>query len=525
MRARGLGTSLLAVAIAGCAAMGADGDPASYAPSSDEEDGDAYFPAGVGSADGARFPSTPLTFDAACDPGDRLTIAAVGDVLLHAPLQRQAYASPDRHVSLFRGVSDLLAQADVTYANLEGPAATGVSRSGASVRDPGMTFDDYVYTSYPQFNYHRTLIEDLRTSGVDVVSTANNHSLDRHALGVDRTIEALDAAGMPFTGTRPRSGNREWYTLVRKNGFTLAWLACTFSTNGISDREDQVLYCFRDEELVVDTVRELAARGDVDAVIVTPHWGDEYHASPNREQVRLAHRLLDAGALAILGAHPHVLQPWEKHLTPDGRETFVIYSLGNFVSGQSHLPRRSTMLLYLGLTRGRDRKTRIHGARYVPLHMSRTSSGLTLQAIDRTGGYADSRALTVAMFGEYNVLPPGAPLVLDPQCDPEWQLPHPHDGWIGGSCEDATECGGALCMAAAPGGLCTDRCSGLCPDAPGRVPTFCADLGYADTGFCLAQCISDGDCRSGYRCVERSRFGGTTAMRRVCAWAGAGGGT
>lgn len=518
--------ALVAALAAGCSTADDTDRPDDFVPpnaSGDDVDGEAYAPFTADSkADSLNLPDGPLKFGAACDEGTTVTIAAVGDVLLHGRLQQQAYASDDGFISLWSGIHDLLKQADLTYANLEGPTAAGTNAYGQSVRDPGKTFDGTVYSSYPMFNYHPSLLDDLQASGVDVVSTANNHSLDRRGLGADRTIDELEARGMAFTGTRKRGesqSDRPWYTITEAKGVRLAWLACTYGTNGIPDRDDQVLLCFRDEETVVGLVKELAARSDIDGVIVTPHWGDEYHASPNTAQVKLGHRLLDSGAIALIGSHPHVNQPWEKHVTPDGRETFAIYSLGNFVSGQSHLPRRSTLLLYLGLTKRADGTLVVNGARYVPLHMTRTSSNITLQAIDRVGGLEDSRALTVGMFHAYNVFPPEAPLRTNPQCDPSWTpppSPHPHDGWIGGGCETDDVCGGALCLDNFAGGLCTERCESTCPDRAGRATTFCADLGFSDGGVCVARCARDADCREGYACKPVSRPSDADYVRSAC---------
>jgi hypothetical protein len=401
------------------------GAPPPLAPSDDGEAGDAYEPFDeLGKADGPSLARGPVKFSRACEAGDRLVVAAVGDVLLHGALQKQAVASSLRFRSLWRDVEDLLGAADVTYANLEGPTASGVTAAGASVTDPGFVFDEVVYSSYPQFNYHPYLVADLLASGVDVVSTANNHSLDRRSLGVDRTVAALEAAGLPFTGTR-RKGDDEspWHALTRTHGFTLAWLACTYATNGIPDPYDQVLDCFADTAALEAMVRELAQRPDVDAVIVTPHWGVEYSANPEWDQVRLARRLLDAGATAVIGSHPHVTQPWEKHVTSDGRETFALYSLGNFVSGQTSLARKSTLLLYLGLTRGADGRTFVAGVRYLPLYLDTVDGVRGVRAIDREGGAADSRALTVGMFGTWNLAAPELPLTTTPECDPEWVPP------------------------------------------------------------------------------------------------------
>jgi len=424
---RPLAIFAVGLALAACSSTASDLDDEQgpLAPSADSEEGDeydAYDP--VGKADGYQLPKGPLQFSRACDKGDRLTITAVGDVLLHGGLQQQATKREERFRSLWLGIEDLLGRGDITYANLEGPTAQGVNSYGKAVTDPGLKFDEVVYTSYPMFNYHPSLLDDLMSTGVDVVSTANNHSVDRRALGVDRTLAALDERGLAHTGTRNSAGEGVWYTTTESAGFQVAWLACTYATNGITDKNHQVLNCYSDAEKVSEVLAELVATPGIDAVIMNPHWGEEYSANPKGTEVKLAHKWLDAGATAIIASHPHVLQPWEKYTTADGREAFVIYSLGNFVSGQSQLARRSTLMLNLGLTRGEDGKVFVNGARFIPLCMTKSDTGrYEVKAVDRATGLADSRALTLKMFDKWNLDAPDAPLNTTPQCDPDWTPP------------------------------------------------------------------------------------------------------
>jgi len=398
--------------------VGCVGDARDDGEPSDDGDGDEYTPFDS-KADGNSALGGPIEFANQCTPGTRMTIAAVGDVLLHGALQQQAMARPTsgRFASLWQPVTDLLSAADTTYANLEGPTAHGVAATGREVPDPGFRWDNVVYSSYPQFNYHGFLEDDLKASGIDVVSTANNHAMDRRQLGADRTIERLRESGLAFTGTRHRNAlDAPWHTITQARGFKLAWLACSFSTNGLPDPSGQVLGCWEDEAMVVDQIKKLRATAGIDAVIVTPHWGEEYTASPSRAQRDLGKRFLDAGATMILGSHPHVLQPWEKYTTADGRETFVIYSLGNFVSGQSQLARRSTIVLYVGLTRT-STGVAINGVRYVPMIMNTRDGVRAVEAIDRAGGSADSRRQTVTMFGTKNLQDPAQPIATTPTCN------------------------------------------------------------------------------------------------------------
>lgn len=375
------------------------------------------LPLGAMAAAVAGRDPAPLRFERACEPGRQLTIAAVGDVLLHSPLQKQAVKHRDGFASLWAPVERLLGQADVTYANLEGPVARALTSSSREVKDPGFVFDGQVYTSYPMFNYHPRLITDLLRSGVDVVSTANNHSLDRRSDGVNRTLEALEREGLSYTGSR-RRGDVEspWYTITRQGGVNLAWIACTFSTNGIPDPHRQVLHCYEQEELIHEMIAELGRRSDVDGVIVTPHWGVEYEHQPRREERALGRRFLDTGALAVIGAHPHVLQPWEKYRTRTGEEKFIIYSLGNFVSGQAQLARRTTVMLYLGLTQGADGRIWINGARYVPLVMAKRAGVYAVRPLEAHARDAEAFGLVRGLFGAANGMVPDEALVTNPEC-------------------------------------------------------------------------------------------------------------
>lgn len=317
---------------------------------------------------------------------------------------------------------DLLQRADLTYANLEGPTAFGITRQNEKVDDPGLRFDNKVYSGYARFNYHPSLAEDLVKSGVDVVSTANNHALDRWSLGVDRTLDALDGAKLLHTGTRRKGSRAPWHTTTEAGGMRIAWLACTELTNFERDRNGQVLYCDPDKDTIPKMVEKLLDDPAVDAVVVTPHWGKEYMTEPHARQRSLARKVIEAGAVAVIGAHPHVLQPMEKLTTEDGREGFVIYSLGNFASHQRSLPRRSSVILYLGLRKRTDGKVVPTGVGYVPVHvrMEEDKEHFFVEAIDRAGGPADSRALVVDMLGEHNLLDPDGDLVLNPHCRADW---------------------------------------------------------------------------------------------------------
>jgi poly-gamma-glutamate synthesis protein (capsule biosynthesis protein) len=371
-----------------------------------------------------ELPPDYLTFAHACDPGDVVTIAAVGDIMGHHELQMQAYAAKTRFLDIWSNITDLLQRADITYANLEAPLARGITRKLELAEDPGMVFDNSVYSGYAMFNVHKSLAADLRKSGVDIVSVANNHSLDRGSLGIDHTLEHLDEAKVAHTGTRRKGKQEPWHAVTQTRGLRIAWLSCTLHTNFGKDEHGQVLYCFKGDK-VRKLVEKLAADPKIDAVIVTPHWGKEYKDEPSDGQKKYAQEWVDAGATAVIGSHPHVLEPWTKLQSKDGREAFVIYSLGNFMSHQRTLNRRTSMVLYFGLRKGEDGEVDVVGARYVPLHtrMVGNKKKFFVEAIDRVGGPAEARAHALGMYGRWNLLPPDDELVVNPHCDPKWEFP------------------------------------------------------------------------------------------------------
>ncbi len=317
----------------------------------------------------------------------RVKILSVGDVLLHKDLQIQGLNKGFN--SLWFEAEPYFQQADVVYANLEGPTAEYIRCDGNTSKKEGIKVEqdcrkssNSILTSYPRFNYHSLLLKDLRNSGVDIVSTANNHSLDRSSKGLEATIDALHKVNLKFTGTR-KSKSDSFYDVLIRQGKTIAFLACTYATNGIIDKKEQVLHCFTKE--MEELVSNLSSK--YDALIITPHWGFEYHLKPNKRQKKYARKWLDLGASAVVGSHPHVLQPFEQYQTKDGRNTLIIYSLGNFVSGQTSFNKTITALFCFDLV-FYDNKVFVDSLKYIPAVMKHTSEQIYLGVLREDMGLA-----------------------------------------------------------------------------------------------------------------------------------------
>lgn len=157
----------------------------------------------------------------------------------------------------------------------------------------------------------------LLDAGFDIVSIANNHTLDMSRAGYLEMREKLDAVGLAYVGSTEVDHARDPTVIRDIAGVRVAVI-------GHMNREEK--------RAIEDVVR---ARSNADVVIVFEHWGIEYAQLPVRHQRLLGRTLIDAGADAVIGAHAHIVQPVEIY-----KDRLLVYGLGNFVF--SSMVRRGT---------------------------------------------------------------------------------------------------------------------------------------------------------------------------------------
>lgn len=287
-----------------------------------------------------------------------INMSIIGDIMCHNSQYYDAYKNSTYDFSyVFEDIKSYIENSDIAIGNLETTFA-GSSKG---------------YSSYPSFNTPEALAYDLKELGIDVLSTANNHSLDTGYNGIESTINYLNDAGISHTGTF--KSQEEQNTILYKDvkGIKIAFLAYTYGTNGIEIPKDKE-YCVNiiDKDLIASHL-ELAKQENPDLICVNMHWGTEYQTTPNETQMDLATFLFENGVDIILGSHPHVLQPMEKYIItlPDGnqKDGFAIYSLGNFMSGQDKENTRSSIILNLEITKnGETGKISINNFSYIPIY-------------------------------------------------------------------------------------------------------------------------------------------------------------
>lgn len=248
-----------------------------------------------------------------------VTLLFAGDIMGH-DAQIEA-ARDDRtgafsYESIFGYISPLLNSVDVTIGNLEVPLG------GAP------------YRGYPVFSSPDELAVACRNAGFDILVTANNHTADRGAKGLVRTIRVLDSLGIRHTGTWANSHERDLLSplMIAHHGIRVALLSYTYGTNGIVVPPPATVAYIDTLRAATDMIR--ADRLDADLKIVFIHWGIEYDTMPSPEQRMTAAALFRGGTDIIIGSHPHVLQPMNAIRDSLTVRDPVVWSLGNLVSNQ-----------------------------------------------------------------------------------------------------------------------------------------------------------------------------------------------
>jgi poly-gamma-glutamate synthesis protein (capsule biosynthesis protein) len=332
-------------------------------------------------------PSTTSTSTTTTTGPIDITVAAVGDVLTPDSIL-QSVKNPEtgghEFGAIFAPVVPYLSGTDYTVAAL-GPRLAGTQVAYGLPLAP---------------NAPQELAFALRAAGIDLVATANNHSLDLGWEGVVGTLDRLDAAGLAHVGTARSSKERRTPVVVDIRGIKVAFLNYTDSVAGqfpVEEPIEEPVEEPADEAgaapagqpadepagkprdyavnlLSLDTVTEdaMTARSwGADAVIAMLDYGTEYAGEPSPQQVELSQQILNRGVDAILGSSARVAQSIGHIFTYASWRTndkYVAYSLGSFLSTSQPDRMDSGLIAYLHLQK-RDLRTYVTGVSYLPLYV------------------------------------------------------------------------------------------------------------------------------------------------------------
>ena len=246
-------------------------------------------------------------------PGDTATESPLvlrfgGDCLLADHYEE---AVGERGDSAFVGF-DLLNAADISCVNLECP----VTSRGEKVKKP------FNFRMKPAF------LPALNQAGIDIVNIANNHIFDYGRQGLFDTISYLDSVGLWHVGAGRNEEEARSPVIVQAGKWRIGFEGyygggeapvATGPHPGVAPRSLPV---------ILADIDSLRSRDSVNYVVVILHWGTEKATEPDRAQIQFAHALIDGGADAVIGHHPHVLQGIERY-----KSGVIVYSLGNLVFG------------------------------------------------------------------------------------------------------------------------------------------------------------------------------------------------
>lgn len=250
---------------------------------------------------------------------EEITMLAVGDIMFHSPQVRAAYLGEGQYDfnPTFKYVKEYIESADIAIANYE-----------------TVTVSNKPYSGFPRFNSPKETILALAETGFDIISTANNHSLDQGKTGILSTLDTIEEYDLKSMGTY---GTPEDQILIEDiKGIKIGFLSYTYGLNGLDSllTGDELNYMINliDEGKIKADIEKTKEQG-ADLIVLYLHWGHEYHNNPSNYQMELGQKILEWGGNIILGSHPHVIQKSESLNSP--KDNYIIYSMGNFLSNQS----------------------------------------------------------------------------------------------------------------------------------------------------------------------------------------------
>jgi len=298
-----------------------------------------------------------------------LKLVFAGDIMGHDTQIESAWAQGGDHYdysSCFEHIQAYISGADIAIGNLE------VTLAGAP------------YKGYPAFSSPDALALEIKKAGFDILVNANNHAIDRRKKGLERTLHVLDSIGVIQTGVFNNGLERqvEYPLIVEKNEIRLALLNYTYGTNGIKVTPPNIVNYI--DTVIIQKDLNKAASANPDFTIVLMHWGQEYQRLENKTQKQMARFLFKHGADAIIGSHPHVVQPIREY----GNGKLVVFSMGNMISNQRK--RYTDGGILFDLTLEKTDSTKITDHNYLPVWVHKaekeagTAFSLVPAAIDST---------------------------------------------------------------------------------------------------------------------------------------------
>lgn len=312
------------------------------------------------------------------------TLLATGDIIMHKPfLESSMYLSNGTYDynSIFKYVKEDFEAADFVTTTIEGSLV------------------DSDYYGYPTFRTPAELAGALKNNSVDMALLANNHIYDNGDSGLQTTISHIEENGLLYTGIRKNTDEKP-YTIQDINGIKIGMINYVYETErngyaksingiGVSDEAAPLINSFNSGDLdafyteIDGYLKEMREAG-AEFTIAYMHWGVEYDTEGTSEQREMAQKLCDMGLDALIGSHPHVIQPVDLLTSEDGsNEMVVAYAIGNQVSNQrteymeglTYGHSEDGYMVSLTIKRNTDGVVTVDKADFTPIWLYHSSNG------------------------------------------------------------------------------------------------------------------------------------------------------
>ena len=284
-----------------------------------------------------------------------IRIVSVGDILCEDTIIEDAYNKDTGEYDfshIFRNVKNHTEKADLTLGMLETNFVNGEKYSGTG-----------------KYNSPRELAKELKNIGIDILHTANNHSLDYGIEGIKSTIDYLEELEIETLGTYRTKEESENVLIKDVQGIKIALLSYTYGTNVSASEENSFCVNITNKDKIKSDITK-AREQNVEFIFVHMHWGDVDTSVPNEEQKDLANFLFENGANFVLGSHPASLQPMEVRKNEYGNNVFIAYSTGNFISASKYKYSNIEMVLNIEITKkGETGETYLSRVTYEPIYL------------------------------------------------------------------------------------------------------------------------------------------------------------
>lgn len=299
--------------------------------------------------------------DVVIDPIEEYSFSLImgGDALIHSAVYGDAKVGNKYDFNgMLANIKPIISKYDLAYYNQE--TILGGTELGLS--------------TYPRFNSPYEVGDAFINCGFNVVSLANNHTLDRGSNAIINSRKYWNSKDVMVNGSATSLEERNNIDIKEKNGITYALLSYTTTTNGLT-RKNNYYVNWYDKEIVKQDV--MAIRDKVDFLMVAMHWGTEYYTGVKSNQREIAEYLASLDVDLVIGTHPHVIEPAEYI-----DDTFVIYSLGNIISAQRTDEQLSGLLMSVTVNKVIDTEKQTitvsvdnPTAQFIYTYSKRTSSG------------------------------------------------------------------------------------------------------------------------------------------------------